>query len=311
MAKLVAIVGASGLQGGSVLKTLHATGKYRLRALTRDPDSKHVASQKAKYSGVEWVYADLDDTATLIKAFQGADIVFGMTQFFQKDIMERVEQGDKDAEFKQGKNIIDAAIAAGVDSIVLSSIDSMKQLSHGKYTGVFHFEGKHKVEEYLASRLDRIKGYYIYLGFYMENFVDFSRISPEDNKTIEFTVPLKPTTKLPLVDTANDTGPVVAYILDHPEECLGTVVEVSGGYYEAQDMAKAFMEVTGRPSRYVQIPYEQVGSDELSQMFKGQDEFGYYGGRTDFIERNKEIKHTFTTPISFWKNRGWTGPSLK
>ncbi|KAJ2882477.1 hypothetical protein H4R27_003423 [Coemansia aciculifera] len=311
MTKLVAIVGATGLQGSSVLKSLHAAGKYKLRALSRNPDGKQAASLKAKYSGVEWVPANLDDTASLRKAFQGVNTVFGVTQFFQKDIMDRVEHGDVDAEFNQGKNIIDAAIAAGVDSIVLSSIDSMKQLSHGKYTGVLHFEGKHKVEEYLTSLSDKVKGYFVYLGFYMENFVDFSRISPEDNKTVEFTVPLKPTTKLPLVDTANDTGPVVAYILEHPEECLGTVVEASGGYYEAQDMAKAFTEVTGKPSRYVQIPYESIGSDELSQMFRGQDEFGYYGGRTEFIERNKEIGHTFATPTSFWKNRGWTGPSSK
>ncbi|KAJ2820655.1 hypothetical protein FBU31_005152 [Coemansia sp. 'formosensis'] len=311
MTKLVAIVGATGLQGGSVLKTLHATGKYKLRALSRNPDSKQVASLKAKYSGVEWAPANLDDIDSLRKAFKDVNTVFGVTQFFQKDILERVAKGDEDAEFNQGKNIIDAAIETGVESIVLSSIDSMKQLSHGKYPGVLHFEGKHKTEEYLSSLADKIKGYFVYLGFYMENYVDFSRISPEDNKTVEFTVPLKPTTKIPLVDTANDTGPVVAYILERPEECLGTVVEASGGYYEAQDMAKAFTEVTGKPSRYVQIPYDSINNDELSQMFKGQDEFGYYGGRTDFIERNKEINHTFTTPTSFWKNRGWTGPSSK
>ncbi|KAJ1900537.1 hypothetical protein LPJ71_005800, partial [Coemansia sp. S17] len=118
MTKLVAIVGATGLQGSSVLKSLHATGKYKLRALSRNPDSNQAASLKAKYSGVEWVPANLDDTASLRKAFQGANTVFGVTQFFQKDIMERVEHGDVDAEFNQGKNIVDAAIAAGVDSIV-------------------------------------------------------------------------------------------------------------------------------------------------------------------------------------------------
>ncbi|KAJ2496059.1 hypothetical protein GGF44_000366 [Coemansia sp. RSA 1694] len=309
MTKLVAIVGATGLQGGSVLKSLHATGKYKLRALTRDPNSKQVASLKAKYPGVDWVRADLDDPASLRSAFQGANAVFGVTQFFQKSIGERVEGGNENAEFEQGKNMVDAAIAAGAESMVLSSLDSMKQLSHGKYPGVLHFEGKHKIEEYLTSMLDKIKGYFIYLGFYMENFVNYSRISPEDNKTVEFTLPLKPDSKLPLVDTANDTGAVVAYILEHPEECLGLVVEVSGGYYEPQDMAKAFTAVTGIPSRYVQIPYEYIDNDELVQMFKGQEEFGYFGGRTEFIERNKEIKHAFTTPTSFWKNRGWTGPS--
>ncbi|KAJ2910207.1 hypothetical protein GGI21_001107 [Coemansia aciculifera] len=309
MTKLVAIVGATGLQGGSVLKALHATGKYKLRALTRNPDGEQAEMLKAKYPGVEWVGADLDNPSSLRSAFQGADVVFGVTQFFQKDISDKVESGNEDAEYEQGKNMVDAAIAAGVGSMVMSSLDSMKQLSHGKYPGVLHFEGKHKVEEYLTSMLDKIKGYFVYAGFYMENFVEYSRVSPEDMRIVEFTFPLKPTSKLPLVDTANDLGPVVAYILEHPEECLGSVVEASGGYYEPQDMATAFTEVTGIPSRYVQIPYEYIGSDELVQMFKGQEEFGYFGGRTEFLERNKEIKHDFTTPTSFWKNRGWAGPT--
>ncbi|KAJ2004135.1 hypothetical protein GGI04_002708 [Coemansia thaxteri] len=309
MSKIVAIVGATGQQGGSVLKSLHATDKYQLRALTRNPDGKQALLLKDKYQGVDWVQANSDDPASLREAFQGADTIFAVTQFFQADIENRVKSGDTDAEYTQGKNMVDAAIAAGAKSMVLSSLDSMKQLSHGKYPGVLHFEGKHKIEEYLASKSDKIKGFFVYPGFYMENYVQFSRVSPEDNQTVEFTMPLKPTTKMPLVDTANDTGPVVAYVLENPEECLGEVVEISGGYYDGQEMAKAFTEVTGKPSRYVQIPYEYVGSDELVQMFKGQDEFGYFGGRTEFIARNKKIQHRFSTPTSFWKNRGWAGPA--
>ncbi|KAJ1834121.1 hypothetical protein LPJ63_002189 [Coemansia sp. RSA 2711] len=309
MTKLVAIIGATGLQGGSVLKTLHASGKYKLRALTRNPDGAAAKSLARKYPGVEWVKADLDDPESLREVFSGVDTVFGMTQFFQKSITDKIESGETDAEFRQGINIVDSAIAAGVKAVIYSSLDSMKQLSHGKYPGVLHFEGKHQVEEYLSSKADRIRGYFIYVGFYMENYTQFARVSPEDGKTVEFTFPLNPTTKLPLVDTANDVGPVVEYVLEHPEECLGTVAEVSDGYFEAQEMVKAFTEATGKPARYVQIPYDAVGSDELAQMFKGIDEFGLFGGRTDFIERNKEMRYKFVTPTEFWKHRNWEGPT--
>ncbi|KAJ1859904.1 hypothetical protein LPJ78_005983, partial [Coemansia sp. RSA 989] len=217
MSKSIAIVGATGLQGGSVLKTLYSSGDYKLRALTRDPDSDSAKNLAAKYPGVEWVQAHLDDVESLRKAFTGTDAVFGVTQFFQKDIMERVENGDSEAEYKQGKNIVDAAIAANVHSMVFSSLDSLKQISHGKYPGVLHFEGKHRVEEYLSSKANEIRGYFVYVGFYMENYTQFARISPEDNLTVEFTFPLKPTTKIPLVDTVNDVGPVVKYVLEHPE----------------------------------------------------------------------------------------------
>ncbi|KAJ2724737.1 hypothetical protein GGI07_001790 [Coemansia sp. Benny D115] len=309
MTKTIAIVGATGLQGGSVVKALYGTGEYSIRALTRNPESASSKALKEKYPKIELVQTDIDNFDSLCKAFKGADVVFGMTQFFQKEIMAKIEAGDLDAEFNQGKAIVDAAIAEGVSSLIYSSLDSMKKNSNGKYPGVLHFEGKHRVQEYLLSKSDKIRGYIVYVGFYMENYIDFARISQADNSTIEFSFPLDATAQVPLVDTANDVGGVVKYVLDNPEECLGKVVEVSGGYYEAQEMVKAFIEVTGKSARYVQIPCEYLNSDELTQMFKGIQEFGLFGGRTDFIDRNKRIDHKFTTPVEFWKNRGWTGPS--
>ncbi|KAJ2784959.1 hypothetical protein GGI15_002087 [Coemansia interrupta] len=310
MSKLISIIGATGLQGGSVLKTLYGTGQYKIRALTRNPTSDAAKKLQAAYPNIELAAADLDAPETLQKAFAGSDVVFGVTQFFQKDILERVHQGDLDAEFNQGKAMVDAAIAANVPAMVYSSLDSMKQISSGKYPGVVHFDGKHRIEEYLASKMDKIRGYFVYAGFYMNNYMDFARRSPEDG-AVEFSFPIKPTAKLPLVDTANDIGPVVSYILDHPEECLGTVCEASGGYYEAQDMVKAFTEVTGKPARYVQIPYEYLGNEELEQMFRGIEEFGLFNGRTDFIERNNTMKYKFTTPVEFWQRNGWTGPEAQ
>ncbi|KAJ1938294.1 hypothetical protein FBU59_004481, partial [Linderina macrospora] len=295
--------------GGSVLKSLHAAGTYTLRAITRNTSSDKVKSLQTKYPGVEWAEADLDDRASLVKAFQGVNIVFGVTQFFQPSVMGKAEEGDTDAEFRQGKNMVDAAIEAKVGSMIYSSLNSMKELSGGKYSGVLHFEGKHKIEEYLNSKAKEIDPFIVYVGYYMENYVDFSRISPEDNRTVEFTMPLLPTTKLPLVDTANDTGVVVRYVIEHPDECRGKPMEISSGYYEAQEMAKVFTEATGKPARYVQIPYEAVGLDDLVQMFKGIVEFGLFGGRTEFLSRGYSAPGSFSTPTQFWKNRNWSGPS--
>ncbi|KAJ1718452.1 hypothetical protein LPJ61_006622, partial [Coemansia biformis] len=240
MTKLIAIVGATGTQGGSVLKTLYKSGDYKIRALARNPSSDTAHSLAVRYPGVEWVSADLNDTASLAKAFSGADVVFGITNFFQKDILAKVGSGDIDAEYNQGKAIVDAAIEAGVESLVWSSLDSAAKLSAGKLKNVLHLDGKHRVGEYLLSKSDQIQGFIIYLGFYMDNYINFSRVSPDDGKTVEFTLPINPETELPLVDTAEDTGPVVKYILAHPDEFRGVPVEVSGGYYKAKEMAEAF-----------------------------------------------------------------------
>ncbi|KAJ2794900.1 hypothetical protein H4R20_006069 [Coemansia guatemalensis] len=310
MTKVVAIVGATGRQGGSVLRTLHASRSYKLRALSRNPNSDTARSIALECPGVEWMQADLNDKASLHRAFTGMDVVFGMTSFLDPELVARIRAGDVDAEFDQGKNIVDAAIAEGVKLLVYSGLDSMERLSGGKYPGAIQFEGKYKTQKYLLDRASRIQGVVIYLATHMQNYIHprFSRISSVDNQTIEFTFPYHPTAQLPLVDPTTDTGPVVQYILDHPDEFSGAPVEVCGGYYSVADMVNAYVQATGKPARYVQIPFEDVGPDDLVQMFKGISEFGHYDGKGDFVELYKKISHRFTTLAEFWKSSSWTGP---
>ncbi|KAJ2847215.1 hypothetical protein GGI22_006041 [Coemansia erecta] len=309
MTQTVAIIGATGFQGGSVLRSLHAAGKYKLVAVTRNTSSASATEIKSKYPDVELVAANVDDIGSLKEAFKGADFVFGMTQFFQPEVMGKIEAGNLDAEFNQGKNIIDAAIDVGVKNIVFSTLPSMKEISGGKYTRVHHFEGKHNVEEYLKGKANIIRGVSIHVGYYMENYVTFSRISAEDKETVEFTFPLPPTALVSLVDAANDTGAVVSHIIAHFDDFVGKTVPVCSGFYESQEMVDAFTAVTGKPARYIQIPHAYLNSEELEQMFRGLEEFGLFKGRTDFLELNKKLNIKLTTPTEFWKNRGWTGPS--
>ncbi|KAJ2554208.1 hypothetical protein EV175_002663, partial [Coemansia sp. RSA 1933] len=266
-----AIVGATGTQGGSVLRALHATGKYKLSALTRDVSSPSATKLKTEYPDVKLVEASVDDVESLKKAFKGNDFVFGMTTPVMPWLQDPKAPLPADHEFKQGKNIADAAIASGVKDIIFSSLYSIDKLSDGKYPGSNHFENKDKTEKYIRSKSSEIRSAFIQLGFYMQNAVNFSHISPEDNKTVIFTLPVKPTTKLPFVDAANDTGPVVSYMLDNFDEFAGKTMPVSGGYYEAQEIANAFTKVTGKPSRYVQIPAESLNNEDMEHMFKSYD----------------------------------------
>ncbi|KAJ2646330.1 hypothetical protein IWW40_005508, partial [Coemansia sp. RSA 1250] len=158
MSKLVAIIGATGPQGGSVLKTLYASENHKLRALTCNPDSS-IKALVAKYPGIELDQADLDDAASLCKEFDNVDTVFGMTDYYA--LMQK-------EQFKQDKGAVDAAINAGVKMLVYSGMGSMTVLSGGKYTNCVHFDNKHNIEEYLNSKSDAIGGFVIYLGCYME-----------------------------------------------------------------------------------------------------------------------------------------------
>jgi len=74
--KLIAVIGATGQQGGGVVRALQASGQFKVRALSRNP-GKH------RQLAEEVVQTDLDRPETLNAAFAGADGVFLVTNFGQ------------------------------------------------------------------------------------------------------------------------------------------------------------------------------------------------------------------------------------
>lgn len=81
MSKILTVFGATGNQGGSVISAVldhpKLSAEYKLRAVTRDPSKPSGKALADK--GVEVVKADLLDKASVIKAVEGSDAVFGVT----------------------------------------------------------------------------------------------------------------------------------------------------------------------------------------------------------------------------------------
>lgn len=76
-APLVAVVGATGTQGGSVIRALISSNRtYRIRGLTRDPTKP--AAQGLVKLGVEMVGVSLvvENKEEVFKAFEGAAFAF-------------------------------------------------------------------------------------------------------------------------------------------------------------------------------------------------------------------------------------------
>src|ERR1700758_248091 len=107
----VVVTGATGKQGGAVVKSLLERG-HEVRAVTRSTDS--AKARKLASAGVTLVRASLEDTAVLTKALEGATSLFAMTTPFE---------GGTQAEVRQGVSAADAAKAAGAH-LVFSSVGS-------------------------------------------------------------------------------------------------------------------------------------------------------------------------------------------
>src|SRR6266446_3049025 len=126
--KLIAVIGATGQQGGGVVRALQAGGQFKVRALTRNPDQHRELAE-------EVVEADLDRPETLEAAFKGAHGVFLVTNFR--------EAGTN--EFKQATAAVRAAKDAGVKHFVWSTLPNVEAISGGKFD-VPHFTGKAKID---------------------------------------------------------------------------------------------------------------------------------------------------------------------
>lgn len=101
--RLIAIVGATGAQGGGLARAILQDPKsdFRVRALTRDASSDR--AQALAELGAEVVQADLDDAESLKRAFRGAHGAFCVTNFWEHHSPER--------ELQQAENMAEAAQA--------------------------------------------------------------------------------------------------------------------------------------------------------------------------------------------------------
>ncbi|HUQ57816.1 NmrA family NAD(P)-binding protein [Lentzea sp.] len=133
--KTAVVTGATGRQGGAVTRHLVAAG-WEVRAVTRDP--------AAEVPGASVVVADQGSPESLTRAFAGADAVFSV-QPAPHD--PRAPQGYSPAvETRWGRNVADAALAAGVSHLVYASLVAARDR-----TGVASFDSKFEVEQHIAG----------------------------------------------------------------------------------------------------------------------------------------------------------------
>lgn len=254
--KTILVTGATGAQGGSVVKFLLESGKWNVRCLTRNPDSEK--AQALKSAGAEIVQGDQDDVASLQAAMAGCWGLFAVTNFW--------EHFDK--EFQQGKNTVDAAKSAGIEYTVLSSLPSTKKESSGEFT-VPHFEGKAAFEDY--AREVGLNMTVVHVAFYYENFLSFFPPQKQEDGTFAFGFPQGDT---PLAGVAvEDIGGVLAPIFERHAEFAGKLIGIVGDDITGAEYADTMTDVLGAKVVYNHVPrdvfaaYGFPGADDLADMF--------------------------------------------
>ncbi|ESZ91550.1 putative hscarg dehydrogenase [Sclerotinia borealis F-4128] len=278
MSKILAIFGATGQQGGSVVKNVlndpELSKTYKIRAITRDVNSDAARKLKEK---VEVVQGDATDRASLKTALTNVHTVFAMTApDFGSNAVE--------VEYINGKTIADVAVEVGVQYIIFSTLPSISGISGGKYTKGSAFDAKAKIEQYIR-RLP-IKSAFVSLGSFMENFHAQSFLAPRPALDGTWVMSRHTTSKaqFPLIDAVGDTGKFVGAILTQPDKYEGKVFCAAVKLYTVEEIVAALSKSSGKTIVYNQISLEEfkktlpVGFDVLfSEYFSFVEEYGYWG----------------------------------
>ena len=279
MTKILAVFGATGHQGGSVINYVlndpDLSQKYRIRAITRDTSSEKAQELKER---VEVIQGDMLKRDSIETALTDAHTVFAMTApSFGPNSFE--------IEYNSAKTIADVAVQKGAETIIFSTLPSVKEISGGKYTKVTPFDAKARAEQYIRSL--PIKSAFYCPGSFMENFEQpFMAPRQASDGTWIMTRPNSPKIPLPLIDAVSDTGKFVGAILAEPDRYEGKTFCAAAALYSWEEVAAIMSKAARKTIIYQQIsldefkkslPFESDIADLFVEAYSYGEEFGYFG----------------------------------
>ena len=170
--KIIAVVGATGAQGGGLVRSILADpgGPFSVRAIARDVNSDGARALAA--AGAEVVAADIDDAASVRRAFDGAHGAYCVTFFWAHFSPEK--------ELAEAGTMAAAARDAGVAHVIWSTLEDTRRWIKlddprmptlmGRYK-VPHFDAKGEADQ--TWRDSGVPTTFLLTSFYWDNLIHF------------------------------------------------------------------------------------------------------------------------------------------
>src|SRR6516164_3560195 len=288
--KVVLVTGATGRQGGAVVRHMLPKG-WKLRALTRRPEA-HEAQSLAR-QGVQVVQGDLEDPASIARAAEGAYGIYSVQDFWSVGAKREVQQG---------KNLADGAKKAGVQHFVYSSVGGAE-----RNTGIPHWESKWEIEKHirqvnLAATIFRPAAF---MEMYNVLEVELGLLKGK------LADPLRGDKPYQTIAT-DDIGAFVALAFERPAEFIGKQLEIAGSELTNLEAAKVFSRVTNRPVKFSKLPMPIVRlfmSQEVYKMFTWFNEAGF---KADIAGLRRCYPEVHLHTLEEWlREEGWHKRGLR
>jgi uncharacterized protein YbjT (DUF2867 family) len=293
--ELIAVVGATGQQGGAVVRALQAGKRFKVRAMTRNP-AKH------RELADEVVQADLNRPETLRAAFEEAHGVFLVTNPW----------GEGSDEVEQATAAIRAAKDAGVKHFVWSTLPDVEAISGGKFH-VPHFTGKAKVD-----RIVREAGFanhtFVIAPFYYQNLIGVLAPQKQTDESVGWALPLDPTVRSIHMGDITELGDIVAGAFAHPDQAgHGEYLPLVGDFMSFNEIIDT-LNRQGKNFSFNQVPKEVFadlfpGAAEIAEMFSYFQTNTYLGSASyDQIALANKIAGRQPTKFSVWAQVNFPAP---
>jgi uncharacterized protein YbjT (DUF2867 family) len=256
-ATTIAVIGATGAQGGGVVRALQERGVFEVRALSRNPES---------YTGPadEVVYADLTQPETLETALGGVHGVFTNTNSFG---------GPDTDEVAQGTAAVEAAATAGVQHYIWSTLPNVDTISGGRFT-VPHFTNKARVNKIVTSA-QFPSHTFVEPPFYFQNLISpmYQKIPGPDGAP-SWTVPANASARGMHMGDISELGDLVAGAFENPEKTgNGQYLSLAGDLLSWDDI------IANLRSQGHNIGYVETTDDPyfVRDMFSYMETYTYFG----------------------------------
>jgi len=293
--KLIAVVGATGQQGGAVVRALQAGNQFKVRALTRNP-AKH------RELAEEVIQADLNRPETLAAAFEGAHGVFLVTNFG--------EEGTDEVE--QATAAIRAAKDAGVKHFVWSTLPDVEAISGGKFH-VPHFTGKAKVDR-IVKEAGFANHTFVTAPFYYQNLIGVLAPQKQTDESVGWALPLDPTVRSIHMGDITELGDIVAGAFAHPHQAgHGEYLPLVGDFMSFNEIIDT-LNRQGHNLAFKQVQKEVYaglfpGAAEIAEMFSYFQTHTYLGSASsDQIALANKIAPRQPTKFSAWAQVNFPAP---
>jgi uncharacterized protein YbjT (DUF2867 family) len=285
--KVIAVIGATGQQGGAVVRAIQAGKQFNVRALTRN-------TAKHRDIADEVVEADLSRPETLASAFKGAHGVFLVTNF----------QEHGTSELQQATVAVRAARDAGIKHFVWSTLPDVEAISK-RTLHVPHFTGKAKVD-----RIVREAGFanytFVIAPFYYQNLNGVLGPQKQPNGSSGWTLPLDPAVRGIHMGDITELGAIVAGAFAHPDQAgHGEYLPLVGDFLSFNEIIDTLKQ-QGHTFSFNQVPKEVFagffpGAAEIAEMFAYFQAHTYLGSDSrDQIALANEVAGRQATKFSAW-----------